>query len=238
MNFSTLNYDDEPLDMFSSMNNISEPICIANNLTEEPIQIRENLMNILNNKSILPIDDPEFKDESCKEIDDIISKLKGFTKDFDTLQKDLDEAYQKYEDCFENTNKDIQKINNSIQLIETCSKEYDTDSSTKSIIDSLKDYIKTINENNKLSITKEEYIKKRKLLNKHIYLMNSINGYNTSAICPICITNKIDSYCNPCGHTACRKCLDKASNIVNNINHNKCPICRDHVMDIRKLYFI
>ena len=68
--------------------------------------------------------------------------------------------------------------------------------------------------------------------------MNTINGYNTSAICPICITNKIDSYCNPCGHTACRKCLDKSSNIVNNINHNKCPICRDHVMDIRKLYFI
>tara|TARA_B100001094_G_scaffold235642_1_gene230682 strand:+ start:997 stop:1707 length:711 start_codon:yes stop_codon:yes gene_type:complete len=236
MNFSTLNYDDEPLDMFSSMgNNISEPVCIANNLIEEPIQIRENLMNILNNKSILPIDDPEFK---CKEIDDIVLKLKGFTETFDTLQKDLDEAYQKYEDCFKNTNKDIQKINNSIQLIETCSKEYDTDSSTKSIIDSLKDYIKTINENNKLSITKEEYIKKRKLLNKHIYLMNSINGYNTSAICPICITNKIDSYCNPCGHTACRKCLDKNSNIVNNINHNKCPICRDHVMDIRKLYFI
>lgn len=235
MNFSTLNYDDEPLDMFSSMNNISEPVCIANNLTEEPIQIRENLMNILNNKSILPIDDPEFK---CEEIDDIVSKLKGFTETFDTLQKDLDEAYQKYEDAFKNTNKDIQKINNSIQLIENCSKEYDTDSSTKSIIDSLKDYIKTINKNNKLSITKEEYIKRRKLLNKHIYLMNTINGYNTSAICPICITDKIDSYCNPCGHTACRKCLDKASNIVNNINHNKCPICRDHVMDIRKLYFI
>ena len=236
MNFSTLNYDVEPLDMFSSMVNIiTEPVCIANNLTEEPIQIRENLMNILNNKDILPIDDPDFKDE---EIDDIVSKLKGLTKNFDTLQKDLDESYKKYEDCFKNTQANIQKINNSIQLIETCSKEYDTDSSTKSIVDSLKEYIKSIDENDKLSEAKCEYIKRRKLLNKHIYLMNTINGYNTSAICPICITNKIDSYCNPCGHTACRKCLDKSSNIVNNINHNKCPICRDHVMDIRKLYFI
>ena len=239
MNFSSLNYDDEPLEMFNrnirDFNNITEPVCIANNLTDESIQIRENLINILNDKDILPIDDPDFKDE---EIDDIVSKLKGFTKNFDTLQKDLDIAYQKYEDASKTTQENIQKINNSIQLIKTCSKEYDSDSSTKNIIDSLKDYIKTINENDKLSVIKEEYIQKRKLLNKHIYLINTINSYNTSAICPICITDKIDSYCNPCGHTACRKCLDKSSNIINNVNHNKCPICREHVMDIRKLYFI
>ena len=99
MNFSSLNYDDEPLDMFSSMNNIgnniTEPVCIANNLTEESIKIRENLLNILNNKDVLPIDDPEFKD---KEIDDIISKLKIFSRNFDILQKDLDIAYKKYND--------------------------------------------------------------------------------------------------------------------------------------------
>jgi hypothetical protein len=236
MNFSSLNYDDEPLDMFSSMvNNLSEPVCISNNLTDESVQIRENLINILNDKNILPIDDPEFK---CEEIDDMISKLKGFGENFDILQKDLDIAYQKYEEASKTTQENIQKINNSIQLIKTCSKEYDSDSNTKSIIDSLKDYIKSIDENDKLSVVKKEYIQKRKLLNKHIHLINSINSWNTSAICPICITDKIDSYCNPCGHTACRKCLDKNSNIVNNVNHNKCPICREHIMDIRKLYFI
>ena len=239
MNFSSLNYDDEPLDMFSSMNNIgnniTEPVCIANNLTDEPIQIRENLLNILNNKEILPIDDSEFKDE---EIDDIVSKLKGFSKNFDTLQKDLDEAHEKYVETSKITQTNIQKINNSIQLIETCAKEYDNDSSTKDIIDSLKDYIKSIDENDKLSEAKCEYIQKRKLLNRHIYLMNKVNNWNTSAICPICITDKVDSYCNPCGHTSCRKCLDKTSNIINNINHNKCPICREHIMDIRKIYFI
>lgn len=236
MNFSSLNYDDEPLDMFGSMfNNLSEPVCIANNLTDESVQIRENLLNILNNKEILPIDDSEFK---CEEIDDMISKLKGFGENFDILQKDLDIAYQKYEEASKTTQENIQKINNSIQLIKTCSKEYDSDSNTKSIIDSLKDYIKSIDENDKLSVVKKVYIQKRKLLNKHIHLINSINSWNNSAICPICITDKIDSYCNPCGHTACRKCLDKNSNIVNNVNHNKCPICREHIMDIRKLYFI
>ena len=239
MNFSSLNYDEEPLDMFSSMNNIgnniTEPVCIANNLTEEPIKIRDNLLNILNNKEILPIDDPEFKDE---EIDDIISKIKGFSENFNTLQKNLDDAYEKYQDYFKTTQGNIQKINNSIELIETCSKEYEIDEKVKSIIDSLTDYIKSIDENDKLKEYKCEYIKCRKLFNRHLYLINTINNWNTSAICPICLTDKIDSYCNPCGHTACRKCLDKSSNIVNNTNHNKCPICREYVMDIRKLYFI
>ena len=60
--------------MFNNIgNNITGPVNIKNNLTEEPIQIRENLLNILNNKDILPIDDPDFKDE---EVDNIILKLK------------------------------------------------------------------------------------------------------------------------------------------------------------------
>ena len=108
MNFSSLNYDDEPIEMFSNISNMintnSEPICIANNLTEEPIKIRENLLNILNNKDVLPIDDPDFKDE---EIDNIISKLKEFSRNFNILQKDLDESYEKYNECVENTKVNI-----------------------------------------------------------------------------------------------------------------------------------
>ena len=238
MNYSSLNYDGEPneWEMFNTIgSNNTRPENIKNNLTEEPIQIRDNLLNILNNKDILPIDDPEFKDE---EIDNIILKLKEFTKNFNSLQEDLDEAHNKYLAYLKNTQENIKKINNSIQLIETCNKEYESDVKVKSIIDPLLEYIKSIDKNDKLNEYKNEYIKRRKLFNKHLYLINTINNWNTSAICPICLTNKIDSYCNPCGHTTCRKCLDKMSNVVNNINHNKCPICRDHIMDIRKLFFI
>ena len=63
MNFSSLNYNDEPLDMFRTMNignNITEPVCINNNLIDEPINIREKLLSILNDKDVLQIDDPEF----------------------------------------------------------------------------------------------------------------------------------------------------------------------------------
>ena len=42
MNYSSLNYDDEPVEMFNNIgNNITGPVNIKNNLTEEPIQIRK-----------------------------------------------------------------------------------------------------------------------------------------------------------------------------------------------------
>lgn len=239
MNFASLNYNDEPLDMFGQgsaiINTNSEPMCIANNLTEESIQIRDNLLNILNNKDILPIDDQEFK---CEKIDSIVDQIKLFNKELMALQDEIEEYHQKYQEEVKKTKENVDKIDCSIQFIKTCNKEYESDEKIKSIIDSLNEYIKTINENDKLKEAKEEYINKRKLINKHLCLINAVNKLNVSAICPICLTDKIDSYCNPCGHTACKACLDKSSNIVNNVNHNKCPICREYVMDIRKLYFI
>ena len=236
MNYSSL-YEEDP-DIFSNPYGSPldhDPISTLNNITDESIQIRENLLNTMTNSQVIHIDDSEFVD---KEIDDIILKLKEFSKSFDSLQKDLDKSLSIYNESLKETKEDINKINSSINFIKTCNKDYDTDEKVKQIIESLKDYIKSIDENNQLKIVKEDYIQKRKLLNRHIYLINSINQWNNSAICPICITDSIDSYCNPCGHTACKKCLDKNSNIINNVNHNKCPICRDHVMDIRKLYFI
>jgi hypothetical protein len=68
MNFSSLNYDDEPLDMFGNMVN-QDPIGTMNNITDTSIQIRDNLLNIISKRDVLPIDDPEFVDE---EIDNII----------------------------------------------------------------------------------------------------------------------------------------------------------------------
>jgi hypothetical protein len=238
MNFSSL-YGEDP-DMFSNQYGCPldhDPISTLNNITDESIQIRENLLNTMNNSHVIHIDDSEFVD---KEIDDIILKLKEFSKSFDSLQKDLDKSLSIYNESLKETKEDINKINSSINFIKTCNpiNPSGTDEKVKQIIESLKDYIQEIGENNKLKIAKEDYLQKRKLLNRHIYLINSINCWNVSAICPICITDKIDSYCNPCGHTACRSCLDKNSNIINNVNHNRCPICREHVMDIRKLYLI
>lgn len=215
--------------------NNSEPVTIANNLLEHSLKIKENLLNILQDKDIIPINDENFK---CEKIDTIINEIKILNGELLTLQVELDEYHKKYQIELINTKENVDKIDCSIQFIKTCNKEYDSNEKVKAIIDSLNEYIKTINENDNLKKAKEEYINKIKQMNKHLCLLHAINGFNISATCPICITDKIDSYFNPCGHTTCNSCFEKNNNISNRNNFNKCPICRENVMDVRKLYFI
>ena len=116
--------------------------------------------------------------------------------------------------------------------------DYKIDDSMKDIIDKINEYSKKIHNNDKLNDIKKNYSKKRKELNSYLYFIQKLNKWNHSAICPICITDKIDSYCNPCGHTACNKCLKRSQSNENTINNNKCPICREYIAEMRKLYFI
>ena len=113
------------------------------------------------------------------------------------------------------------------------------DNSLKEIIIRLNDYSQKITENDKLKESKNKYIQKRKELNSYLYFIQNINEWNIANMCPICLTTKIDTYCNPCGHTFCKTCLDKnPSNSENNFNSSKCPICREYISEMRKLYLI
>ena len=62
--------------------------------------------------------------------------------------------------------------------------------------------------------------------------IKTINKGNTGTTCNICMSNNIDSYVNPCGHTGCSECLKRLENY-----DMKCFVCRKHVADVRKLYF-
>ena len=213
----------------------SEPISVVQNTYKEPIEIKENLMEILQGKEPLSIDDKEYKN---KEVDEMISKMTEFSEKFHKLQTELDELHKVYDREAKSTQENIGKLDTTIHYMKVMEGEYDTDKTITEIMDKMNSYAKKIKENDKLKVAKDNYIVKRKELNSYLYFIQNLNKWNVSAICPICITDKIDSYCNPCGHTACKKCLDRNSSLVDNVNHNKCPICRDYVMDIRKLYFI
>jgi len=233
---SVIGYSEDQVHMFSTITteNLAEglePVSVVQNTYDKSIVIKELLINCIQGTEILPIDN---KDYQNKEIDEIISKLDKFSEEFIQLQDELDELHIKYNQEFKVTQRNITKLDSTIHYMKSLNEEYDKDETIKEIMDKMNSYSVKINENDKLKETKKNYIEKRKEINKHLHLMQKINKWNHSAICPICITNKIDSYCNPCGHTSCKECLEKNSNL----NHNKCPICREYVMDIRKLYFI
>lgn len=47
-------------------------------------------------------------------------------------------------------------------------------------------------------------------------------------ICPICLTNEVNIFCNPCGHTFCNKCF---------ANSQYCYMCRLKINKIHPLFF-
>lgn len=47
-------------------------------------------------------------------------------------------------------------------------------------------------------------------------------------ICPICLTNEVNIFCDPCGHCFCNKCL---------MNANHCYMCRLRINKTHPLFF-
>tara|TARA_B110000495_G_C22958536_1_gene561768 strand:+ start:499 stop:1239 length:741 start_codon:yes stop_codon:yes gene_type:complete len=213
----------------------SEPVSVVQNTYKKTIEIKEIIMDCLQGTEILPINDKDYKN---KDVDEIISKMDEFSETFHRLQNELDELHKLYNHEYKSTQENIAKLDTTIHYMKVMNEEYDKDETITEIMDKMNFYAGKIKENDKLKVAKDNYTTKRKELNSYLYFIQNLNKWNISAICPICITDKIDSYCNPCGHTACKKCLVRNSSIVDNVNHNKCPICREYVMDIRKLYFI
>ena len=93
-------------------------------------------------------------------------------------------------------------------------------------------YTESMLKNEKLTEAKEKYIKKRKELNSCIYFVQRLNQWNTSNMCSMCFTERVDVFCNPCGHTACSKCMEKYTEY-----DRPCPLCRKQVRSIHKLFF-
>jgi hypothetical protein len=54
-----------------------------------------------------------------------------------------------------------------------------------------------------------------------------LRGTNIGYICPICMNNEVNVFCDPCGHSFCDKC----------INVSYCYMCKRRINSIKKLYF-
>jgi len=54
-----------------------------------------------------------------------------------------------------------------------------------------------------------------------------VNIVKDRKACPICYTNEVEFFCDPCGHTYCSNC---------NVG-NRCPTCRTNINKMCKLYY-
>ena len=232
--------------------NINMDICNNNGSdtsdVSEIIMIKNKLINILNDNSITnnkninssnvsdePEDEPEAEkvSEEVKE-PDMLTEIFNL---YDTFKKQYLEEQDNYLSSEKNLNNLINESKSNINkldlIIKFMNELKENEEEDKILIESLKQKSKSIEENNKIVEAKKEYINNRKNILKYLDFIKKINCMNVGNVCPLCLTNYVNIYLNPCGHTCCDDCYNR---LVSN-NDKKCFLCRNHILNTNPLYF-
>ena len=139
--------------------------------------------------------------------------------------------------------KEISKIKDNIKNLETMIKFMNNldetlkqDSICKEILNKIDELIAKIEKNSNFEEAKKLYSEKRLELNKYFDIIKSLNNMNVSNICPLCLTNKIELYIEPCGHCCCNTCKDRLLQYEGNCRNANCFICRKRINNFNNIY--
>lgn len=169
-------------------------------------------------------------------LDNVSNTLIEFMKKFRTQLLAMNEAEKKMKDCMNKTNKDMDKLSSFIRFMETMNRYEKCSDHTEVIEKELLTMSSKIKQDNTLQQTKESYILENKKFHRYLNIIKLFNQMNVGTTCSICLEENVDSYFNPCGHTACAKCCEKTLQM--NHNDDICPLCRKFIQSIHKLYII
>ena len=211
---------------------------------EKLIQMKENTVNLIQKKdeiNLIP-DDDDYKNE---EIDTLVEDIMKKIEIFNTKQIEMDEITNDFQEELGNIKEKISTIENMIDFVKKLPQDYKEDEESNKIVENMHQLSKKIISNEKITELKKKYITKYKELYKYIYLIRKINQFNSCNMCPLCFSNQVDHFLNPCGHTFCKECIQRVfkkddSNIyeVGRNSHAHCPVCRDTIQKINQLYFL
>ena len=176
-----------------------------------------------------------------------INQNKDVLKEFNNAFEDLKKEFHKIQDEFieidntliiecKKTTEQIKNLENMINFTSKLDKNYKEDKIMEEIIERINLLATKIENNNDLESAKKEYIKKRIEINKYLDMIKSLNNLNISNICPLCLTNKIEVYINPCGHCSCTACKDRLLQYEGSCNDAKCFICRKNIEKFNTIF--
>jgi uncharacterized UPF0160 family protein len=214
------------------IDNIDNNISICNDREDNGIVVyaiktRNSIMNLLNDCNI---------DECDEETDEDLDKLKELYNKFIYEFKENQQIYYDnkiiYEKEINNCKSNMKKLDLIIQFI----REFEEDGEgeqMENLLNNLKYLSEKIENNKNIVEAKKEYVKSRKNIQKSLNLIKKLNLVNVSNACPLCLTNSVNVYLNPCGHTCCESCYEK----VRDNHNNKCFICRDFIINKKSIYF-
>ena len=192
------------------------------------IAMKEELINHMKEDSIA--DDIPFS-----KIDELSDSLIEFMKDFNGYKNSMDEAERKMKFAIDSNQKDIEVIQTFIDFLSKIDPQI-TESNTSDLQTQITNICNDIINNSNIKEMKDNYIKEKMKFHKHLNIIKLINQMNVGSTCSICFQDNVDSYFNPCGHTACSKCMSKTGEFYDD-DHRPCPLCRKQVISIHKLFF-
>lgn len=240
MSLLSNNYINDPINYNNlSIDNICSNIIPNNNNKPEKklLTIKESILQkMTNNDELLSENDKKEIPESFKEIDTLIEKLQTKIQEFHTLQDDLIKHEIIFKKELDISKKKLKTIDDMVTFIKNLNNEFIDNNDSNDIIKSMEHISEKMEENCELVNSKKKYIETRKEIQKYIYFLGKLNQWNQVNLCALCMTNQVDSYCNPCGHTMCKDCFNNGITGIN--DEKKCPFCREVIYKISPLYFL
>ena len=188
--------------------------------------------SIKNNKSI--------KEEEKKENligKELIKEFDYFMKYFDLKQKELLKIEKKFFEEIKKNKEDVKQINQLIEYFGILKDKYDDSEENRETYDNMLKFANNILNDSKIVSVKEEFIIRKREMLQYLDIIKYLNKANVGNTCSLCLTNNVNFYFNPCGHTCCEECLNKMG-IQLRLQDSQCVFCRKNIYETKKLYYI
>tara|TARA_B100000787_G_scaffold86996_1_gene64210 strand:- start:61 stop:789 length:729 start_codon:yes stop_codon:yes gene_type:complete len=195
------------------------------------IDIKNKLIDILNSVPLNKEEVEEVKSDKLIKLNDLYDEFKS---DYLKEQDKYFQSERELNNAIIESKSNVKKLNVVIDFMRELNINDCKDQLQETIIENIKQYSNNIGGgNDHIKLMKENYIESRKNINKYLDTIKKLNHMNVSNSCPVCLTNPVNIYLNPCGHTLCDGCYDR----VSMDNEKKCFLCRTRVLSKFPLYF-
>jgi len=205
-----------------------------NKQTEKAIVLKERLLKELHEIDDNEIEELEKKDNSL--LDEFNGVLKKFKDGYQKLQDEFIEIDNTMQKEIKTVKENIKNLETMIEFINKLDDSLKEDNICKEILSKINELINKIENNSKFKEAKKIYSEKRFELNKYFDIIKSLNNLNVSNTCPLCLTNKIELFIEPCGHCCCKTCKDRLLQYEGSCRDANCFICRKRINSFNNIY--
>jgi len=222
----------------TSSSSINENV---SSIDENVSSIDENVSSIKENTSSIDKQELSIEKSISPILKEMITTINKFKQEFTIKQDNLLNIEKKFIKEIKKNRHDVNVINELINKTGDLTMSYIEEGSDEDIlIDKMIELSKTIKDNSKIYSIKDKYVKARIDMVEYIEVTKYLNNFNTGNTCSICLSNKVDKYYVPCGHTCCKKCAERSLSLSNSFathSYNKCEFCRTTIEEYNNLYY-